>query len=56
MERPTFNFSVRPVPRTIRNPDGTIMQEKNDEMDIYMWKKDYELVHSKKAKFTEKEK
>ena len=25
-------------------------------MDIYVWKKDYKLIHSKKAEFVEKEK
>ena len=38
------------------NLDGTTTQEKVDEMDIYMWKKDYELIHNKKAEFIEKEK
>ena len=38
------------------NPDGTTRQEKIDEMDIYIWKKDYMLAHSRRAEFTEKEK
>ena len=45
-----------PVPKIVVNPDGTTTQEKVDEMDIYIWKKDYELIHSQKADFTEKEK
>ena len=56
VERPTFDFPVCPVYKTMMNPDGTTAQEKNDKMDIYIWKKDYELVHSRKAEFTKKEK
>ena len=56
MEYPTFEFPVWSVPRIILNPDGTSIQEKIDKMDIYVWKKDYELVHNKKAKFKKKEK
>ena len=51
-----FNFLTRPVPKIVTNPDGTMTQEKVDEMDIYVWKKDYELIHSQKADFTQKEK
>ena len=43
-------------PKTIVKSDGTMTQEIVEEMDIYVWKKDYELVHSHKAYFTEKEK
>ena len=32
VERPTFNFPVHPVSRTISNPDGTTTQEKIDEI------------------------
>ena len=53
---PKFEFPVRPVSKTIMNPDGTMTQEKIDEMDIYVWKKDYELLHNWKAEFVEKEK
>ena len=38
------------------NPDGTVKQEKIDEMDGYVWKKDYEIIHNRKAEFVEKEK
>ena len=38
------------------NLDDTMMQEKIEEMDIYVWKKDYDLVHRQKAEFIEKEK
>ena len=54
IECPKFEFPVRPVSKTIMNPDGTIAQEKIVEMDIYVWKKDYELVHDHKAEFEEK--
>ena len=54
MERPTFKFPIWPVLRIILNPDETTTQEKIDEMDIFMWMKDCELVHNKKAEFTEK--
>ena len=40
---------MRPVPQTVMNVDGTMTQEKCDEMDVYVWKKDYELVHNGKA-------
>ena len=56
VERPVFEFPPRPLPKTIVNPDGTITTEKVDEMDIYIWKKGYELSHSKKAELIEKEK
>ena len=56
VEHPIFNFPVHPVPRMVRNLDGITMQEKIDEMGIYIWKKEYELVHNKKADFTKKEK
>ena len=56
VERPVFEFPARPLPKTILNSNGTITQEKVDEMDIYVWKKDYKLIHSKKAEFIEKEK
>ena len=49
VERPKFEFPVRPVSRTIMNLDGTMTQEKIDEMDIYVWKLGYELVHNWKA-------
>ena len=51
-----FNFPERPVPRVVTNINGTLMHEKIDEMDIYIWKKDYELVHNRKVDFIEKEK
>ena len=38
------------------NSDGTATQMKIDEVDIYLWKKDYELVHNMKPEFTEREK
>ena len=53
---PTFDFPVYLVSKTIMSPDQTTMQEKIDEIDIYIWKKDYELVHRRKAEFIEKEK
>ena len=40
VERPTFDFPLHPIPRTIRNPDGTFMHKKMNEIDIYVWKKD----------------
>ena len=46
MEFPIFKFPVRPVPKIILNPDGTTTQEKIDEMDIYLRRKNYELVHN----------
>ena len=49
-------FQSGPVSKTITSPDGTTRQEKIDELDIYVWKKDYELVHNRKAEFIEKEK
>ena len=54
MERPTFDFPVHPVSETIMNPNGATAQEKIDKIDMYIWKKDYELVHSRKAEFTKK--
>ena len=56
VECPQFNFPVHQVPQTITNADGTMTQEKIDKMDIYVWKKDYELIHKQKAEFIEKEK
>ena len=56
IERRNFEFPAHSVPQIITYPDGLMTQEKIDEMDIYLWKKDYELVLSQKAKFTEKEK
>ena len=56
VEHSIFEFPVCPVQKIILNLDGTTTQEKIDEMDIYMWKKDYKLVHNKKAEFTKKEK
>ena len=53
VERSVFEFPARPLLKTILNSDGRITQEKVDEMDIYVWKKDYELIHSKKAEFVE---
>ena len=49
-----FDFPARLTPKIIVNSDGTMTQEKIHEMYIYIWKKDYELVHSQKANFTEK--
>ena len=54
VEHPTFDFPVRSVSKTITSPDGTTTQEKNDEMDIYVWRKDYELVHGRKAESSKK--
>ena len=51
-----FEFPICPVPKITANPDGTTIQEKIDEMDIYVLKKDYKLVHSKIAEFIKKEK
>ena len=56
LEHPKFDFPVHPVPRIIMNTDGMTTQEKIDEMDIYVWKKDYELIHNQIAEFVEKEK
>ena len=49
-------FPVHPIPKIVTNPDATMTQEKVDEIDIYIWKKAYDLVHSRKAGFTKKEK
>ena len=56
VECPKFKFPAHPVPQTVMNLDGTVKQEKIDEMDVYVWKKDYELTHNQKAEFIEKEK
>ena len=40
VERPKLKLPVCPVPWTVMNPDGTVTQEKIDEMDVYVWKKD----------------
>ena len=40
VERPTFDFPVHPVSKTITSPDGRTTQEKIDKMDNYIWKKD----------------
>ena len=46
VERPKFDFPARPVTKIVVNSDGTTTQEKINEMDIFIWKKNYELVHS----------
>ena len=56
MECQKFDLPAHPTPKIIVNSDGTTTWEEIDEMDIYVWKKDYELIHSQKADFTEKEK
>ena len=56
VERPKFEFPVCPVPQTVINPDGTMMQQKIYEMDTYVWKKGYELVCNQKSEFVEEEK
>ena len=56
MKHSQFDFLVCPVQSIIANPDGTITKEKINEMDVYLWKKDHELVHNMKAEFIEKEK
>ena len=38
VESPEFNFPKRPVPRIVTNVDGTMTQEKKDDMDVYVWK------------------
>ena len=54
VECPIFNFPAHPVPKIIANPDGTRTQQKVNKMDIYIWKKDYELICSQKADFIKK--
>ena len=56
MECPAIDFPVCLAPRIIINLHVITSQEKIDEMDIYIWKKDYKLVHNKKGDFTKKEK
>ena len=56
VEQPQFDFSTCSVPQIITDVDGMMTQEKINEMDIYIWKKDYKLMHSQKAKFSKKEK
>ena len=51
---PNFWVSSMTSTKTILNLDGTTTQEKVDKMDIYMLKKDYELIHNKKAEFIKK--
>ena len=51
VECPIFKFSICSVLKISTNPDGTTTQEKIDEMDIYMWKKDYKLVEKEKRVF-----
>ena len=46
VERQKFDFRVSRVPQTVMNLDGTMTQEKIDEMGNYVWKKDYELTHN----------
>ena len=41
VERPKFEFPLRPVARRVMNLDRTVTQEKIDKMDVYVWKKKY---------------
>ena len=45
VELAEFNFPEHPVPWVISNEDETSTQEKIDEIDINIWKKDYVMVH-----------
>ena len=54
MKHSQFDFLVCPVQSIIANPDGTITKEKINEMDVYLWKNDYELVHNRKSEFIKK--
>ena len=54
VERPKFDFPARWTTKIIVNSDGTTIQEKIDEMDIYIWKKDYELILSQKTNLPRK--
>ena len=56
MEHLEFNFPEHLVPLVVTNEDGTSTQEKIDKMDMYIWKKDYELLHKRKTDFIENEK
>ena len=56
VECPHFKFPEHPVPLIVPNMVGLMMQERIGEMDVYVWKKDYELVHGQKAEFNKKEK
>ena len=56
VERPTFTYPTRPTGRMITLRRITTMQEKVDEVDVYIWKKASKKIHNKKVDFKEKEK
>ena len=47
---------MQPAVQIVTNADGKPIQERFIEIDMYIWKKDYELVHKQRAEFKEKEK
>ena len=56
VEQLEFNISEHAKPQVVKNKDGISTQEKIDEIDINIWKKDYELVQKTKADLIKKEK
>ena len=56
VECPVFKFPKQPLAQIITDPNGKLIQERFNEMEMYIWKKDYELVHKQRAEFEEKEK
>ena len=53
---PSISVSSTTSTKNILSLDRTTTQVKVDEMDIYVLKKDYWLIHNKKAEFIKKEK
>ena len=54
VEHLTFMLPKWPKLQIIANMDGKSTQEKINKMDVYIWKKDYELLHQQKVEFKEK--
>ena len=56
VERPMLKFPQQPTAQIVMDSNGNPIQERFNEMEMYMWKKDYELIHNQRAEFEEKEK
>ena len=44
-----FTFLKLPWLQIIMDMDGESTQEKINEMNVYIWKENYELIHKQKA-------
>ena len=56
IERPAILMPKLPMKKKIVKEDGTTIEEEFNEVEVFMWKKEYEAEYKRRREFEEKEK